>query len=202
MTIFARATPRYTVVAQALHWLLALALTGIVVLGLVMTHVKLAPALQFKLYQLHKSVGITILILAALRLLWRLTHTPPPPPNGMPMVEKLSAHAAHVVLYALMIGLPLVGWSIVSLSSFNLPTVLYGVLPWPHISALTHLPKPEKMYWEGVAKFVHAYGAYLLIALVALHALAALRHHFVLRDDVLQRMLPRFGRTKNAVLKV
>ena len=193
MTIQARPTVRYNAVAQALHWLLAIGLTWMVVMGLAMKHAGLDRATQFKIYQLHKSVGITILIVALLRLLWRLTHRPPPLPADMPATEKGAAHAAHVVLYGLMIGLPLVGWAMVSVSPFNLPTVLYGVVPWPHIPGLATLP--NKPYWENVAKFVHAYGAYLLIGLVSLHALAALRHHFILRDEVLRRMLP--GRRAN-----
>lgn len=182
------ASSHYTAVAQALHWLLALGLTAMVVLGLVMTHAGLSRLTQFKLYQLHKSIGITILLVALLRLAWRLAHRPPPLPRAMPAWEKGAAHASHVILYALMIGLPLVGWIMVSVSPFNLPTVLYGVVPWPHVPGLAHVA--NKPFWEGVAKTVHAYGAYLLIALVGLHAAAALRHHFVLRDDVLARMLP------------
>ena len=164
---------RYTAVAQALHWLLAFALTGIVAFGLVMAHVKLAPAMQFKLFQLHKSVGITILFLAVLRLLWRLTHPAPPLPPEMPPVERGAAHAAHVALYILMIGLPLVCWALVSVSAFNLPTMLYGLVRWPHIGVLAGLPRADKMIWEPVVKAVHAYGAYALIALVATHVLAA-----------------------------
>ncbi|MDX7951641.1 cytochrome b [Lichenihabitans sp. Uapishka_5] len=181
---------RYTAVAQAFHWLLALALIGIVIMGLAMAHAPLTPATKFKLYQLHKSVGITILALAVLRLLWRLTHRPPPLPADMPALEKAGAHGAHVVLYGLMIGLPLVGWALVSISPFNLPTVLYGILPWPHISALSSLPRATKAAWEPTVAFVHAYGAYLLIALVGVHVLAALRHHFIIGDDTLRRMLP------------
>ncbi len=198
-TIPVRPRQRYTAVAQALHWLLALALTGIVILGLVMAHVKLAPAIQFKMFQLHKSIGITILVLAVLRLLWRLTHRPPPLPADMPPLEKGGAHAAHVVLYLLMIGLPLIGWALVSISPLNLPTVLYGLVPWPHLSVLAGLPRPDKVYWEPVVQAMHAYGAYALIALVALHALAALRHHFILRDDILQRMLPRSSSSERSV---
>jgi cytochrome b561 len=181
---------RYTAVAQAFHWLLALALVAIVVMGLVMAHGPLPPATKFKLFQLHKSVGITILALAVLRLLWRLTHRPPALPSDMPPVERAGAHLAHLLLYGLMIGLPLVGWALVSISPFNLPTVLYGLVPWPHIEALSRLPRAEKTMWEPVVAALHAYGAYLLIGLVAVHALAALRHHFVLHDDVLRRMLP------------
>jgi cytochrome b561 len=188
----ARSTPRYTAVAQALHWLLALGLTAQVVLGLTMTHAGLARMTQFKFYQLHKSIGITILIVALLRLVWRLAHQPPALPDDMPGLEKSAAHSTHVLLYILMIGLPLVGWAMVSVSPFNLPTVLFGVVPWPHMPWLTGIA--DKPYWEAVAKWVHAYGAYLLIALVLLHAAAALRHHIVLRDDILARMVPGLRR--------
>lgn len=181
---------RYTAVAQAFHWLLALALIGIVVMGLAMAHAPLAPATKFKLFQLHKSVGITILMLAVLRLLWRVTHQPPPLPAEMPAIEKAGAYGAHAVLYLLMIGLPLVGWALVSISPFNLPTVLYGLVPWPHIAVLSGLSRATKTAWEPVFALVHAYGAYLLIAVVGLHVLAALRHHFLLGDDILRRMLP------------
>ena len=99
MTTFSvRTTPRYNAVAQALHWLLALALAGIVILGLVMKHADLAHMTQFRLYQLHKSIGITILIVAVFRLLWRLTHRAPALPAEMSAVEKAGAHASHVVL--------------------------------------------------------------------------------------------------------
>ena len=195
----ARPTPRYNAVAQALHWLLALGIVGMLILGLVMTHAGLPRLQVFKLYQAHKSIGITILIVALLRLLWRLTHRPPDLPEHMPEIEKRGAHAAHVILYMLMIGMPLVGWAMVSVSPFNIPTVLFGVVPWPHMPGLSSIS--NKPYWEGVAKFVHAYGAYALIALIALHALAALRHHFVLHDDILLRMLPRGQRAKSSDVK-
>ena len=182
------AGPRYTGVAILLHWLIAIAIVTIATLGLVMVNVKLAPVWQFRLYQWHKSVGITILLLAVLRLLWRLSHRPPPLPADMPRIERQAAESTHVLLYGLMLGLPLVGWALVSASPYNIPTVLYGVLPWPHLPVLPHLS--NKAAVEGVLKLVHAYGAFVLIGLVALHAAAALRHHLVIRDDVLRRMIP------------
>jgi polyisoprenoid-binding protein YceI/cytochrome b561 len=129
---------RYTTVAIALHWLIALAILAMLAIGLTMTHVKLAPVDKFKLYQLHKSIGLTILALALLRLGWRLVHRPPALPAAMPAWERGAAEGTHVLLYGFMIGLPLLGWAMVSASPFNLPTVLYGVLPWPH------LPIPDK----------------------------------------------------------
>ena len=179
---------RYTTVAIVLHWLIAAAIAPIASIGLVMKHVKLAPFTQFQLYQLHKSIGITILVLVALRLAWRLTHRPPPLPATMPKLEKHAAEGTHVLLYLLMLGMPLVGWALVSSSPLNIPTVLYGVIPWPHLPILPTLP--NKAAIEAALKIVHAYGAYVLIALVLLHVAAALRHHVVIRDDILRRMIP------------
>lgn len=179
---------RYTSVAIALHWVIALGIVAMLVMGLAMTHVKLTPFMQFKLYQLHKSIGITILLAAGLRLLWRVTHRPPALPDGMPGWEKGAAEGTHLLLYVLMIGMPLVGWALVSASPLNIPTMLYGVIPWPHIPifAQWHI----KSQAAPVLARIHAYGGYGLIALLLLHAGAALRHHLVLRDDVLRRMIP------------
>ena len=87
-----------------------------------------------------------------------------------------------------LLAMPLVGWAMVSASPYNIPTVLYGVIPWPHLPVLPELP--NKAAVEGVLKLVHSYGAWLLMALLLLHVGAALRHHLALRDDTLWRMLP------------
>ncbi len=187
---------RYTAVAIALHWLIAAAILTIASIGLVMMHVKLAPLTQFKLYQLHKSIGITILLLVVLRILWRVRHRPPALPVDMPPLERRAAEGTHVLLYGLMLGLPLVGWAVVSASPLNIPTVLYGVLPWPH------LPMPPgitKATLSPILGAIHAYGAYVLIALVGVHAAAALRHHFMIGDDILRRMIPGLPQPKRTL---
>lgn len=181
--------PRYGWVAIVLHWTIGLGILAMLVMGLAMTHGPLAPQQKFQLYQLHKSIGITILVAAVLRLLWRFTHRPPPLPGDMPRWEKGAAESTHVLLYALMIGMPLVGWALVSVAPLNIPTVLYGVVPWPHIP-LTAWFGWNKAQASGVLASVHAYGGYALIALFLLHAGAALRHHLVIRDGVLRRMIP------------
>lgn len=182
---------RYGAVAITFHWLIAAAIFTLIVLGLVMTKAGLAPARQFQLYQLHKSIGITVLLLSVLRLAWRLA-VKPPPLTGMPRLEKFLAEGAHLLLYVLIIGLPLSGWAMVSASKYNIPTVLYGLVRWPHMPLISTLP--NKALAEAALKLVHAYGAYVLIALLILHAGAALRHHFARRDDTLWRMLPLIRR--------
>ena len=179
---------RYTVVAILLHWTSALCVLALIGMGLVMTHAALAPMRQFQLYQWHKSVGIAVLALTAFRLAWRLSHRPPPHPAGMPARERHAASAAHGLLYLLLVGLPVTGWAVVSLSPFNIPTVLYGLTPWLQLPLAALVP--DQAAAEGALKLVHAYGAWLLTALLLLHVAAAVRHHLILRDDVLRRMLP------------
>jgi len=183
---------RYDAVAIGLHWLIALGILALIAIGLTMTHMDLGPMAKFQLYQLHKSIGITVLLAAAVRVLWRLTHRPPALPDAMPPLERKAAEGAHVALYAFLFFLPLTGWALVSASPFNIPTVLYGAVPWPHLPVLSTLE--DKAPVEHVLKLVHGKAAWLLIALVLVHAGAALRHHFILRDGILRRMLPAIPR--------
>jgi cytochrome b561 len=177
---------RYTSVAVVLHWLLALGILGLLMIGLAMTQLSLTPECLFSLYQLHKSLGVTVLLLVVVRLVWRLLHRPPAMPDTMPRFEKRAAESTHLLFYFLMLGLPLSGWALVSASVFNIPTVLYGVIPWPNMPGLSNLS--NKAPAEATLKALHAYGAWLLLAVLALHLGAVLRHQFILRDDVLRRM--------------
>jgi cytochrome b561 len=179
---------RYTLVAITLHWVMALGIFMLAGIGLVMTHLELGPLKQFQLYQLHKSIGITILLAAILRLAWRLTHRPPALPSSMARRLRTAAEGSHYLLYGFLFALPLTGWALVSASVLDIPTVLYGVVPWPHLPILPDLANKKPV--EDALKLVHGYGAWALIALVAGHAGAALHHHFIAKDDVLRRMLP------------
>jgi cytochrome b561 len=185
-------THTYSRVAIILHWVMALGIATFAAMGLVMTNIKLEPMRLFQMYQMHKSIGITVLLSAFLRLAWRLSHRAPDLPEAMSAVEKTAATAGHFLLYAFMFALPLTGWALVSASVLNIPTVLYGIVPWPDLPFLASLD--DKAPAEALLKLVHAYGAYALIGLVAVHTAAALRHHFIIRDDVLSRMLPHVRR--------
>ena len=184
------ATARYDSVAIALHWLSAIGVLALLAMGLIMTDLKPGSALQFQLYQWHKSVGITVAALTLLRILWRALHRPPALPQTMPRWEQGAAHLGHLGLYALLVAMPLSGWAVVSTSPFNLPTLLYGVVPFPHMPILSTLPDRRPI--NELVKELHESGAWLLIVLLLGHVGAALRHHLLLRDDVLRRMTPRF----------
>lgn len=179
---------RYDSVAIALHWVVALGILVQIVMGLGMAHLAIPISLKFQLYQLHKSIGITVLFAALLRVFWRLTHKPPALPAAMPAMERRAAEGAHLALYGFMLALPLTGWALVSVSPYNIPTVLFGLIPWPDLPILSTLA--DKTTADSVVGFIHSRLAWVLAAMVGLHVLAALRHHFVLRDGILHRMLP------------
>ena len=187
----------YTLVAIILHWVMAFGVLALAGIGLAMTHVNFDPLTVFKLYQLHKSIGITILLAAIVRLIWRFTHRPPALPAAMSRLTRKAAESSHILLYLLLIGLPLTGWALVSVSVLQIPTVLYATVPWPHIPVLSTLENKKPV--EDLFKLIHAYGAWALLALVAGHAAAALHHHFIAKDDVLRRILPR-SRNKSTSL--
>jgi cytochrome b561 len=155
-------TIRWNRFAQVLHWLIALLIV------------------ELRVYALHKSFGITVLVLVGLRLVWRLAHRDPPP-VPMPRWQHLAANAVHFLLYLLMFSMPLSGWLFNSASNF--PLQWFGLF---HLPALWG-PDPAVKVW---ARDVHYYGFWTLAALVALHAAAAFKHHYIDHDETLRRMLP------------
>ena len=187
--MFSTEAASYTRTAKILHWLIAGTILFMLALG---WSLDLLPKGETKFFflQLHKSIGITILLLSLVRLGWRLVHQAPPLPVSMLAWEKKAAAVVHVLLYVLMIGLPLSGWALVSASPRNIPTILFGVLPWPHLPVLSTLENKKEI--AGRLGDVHAAVAVMLAVLIAAHVAAALKHHFIVRDDVLLRMTPRF----------
>lgn len=182
-----RVTSRYSAVAMALHWAIALLIVLEIGLGLRME----GPpgAITFAVYQLHKSVGITILVLTLVRIGWRWTHRPPPPGDG-PSWEKRLAHAVHLGFYGLLLAIPLSGWLIVSASRTGIDTVLFGLVPFPHIPGIPGLEPAPRAAVEEAAETAHRLLGYALYGLLALHVLGALKHHLVDRDHGLARILP------------
>ncbi|MFO1272061.1 MAG: cytochrome b [Rubrivivax sp.] len=170
---------RYDGIAIALHWLLALMLAGSFSVGWYMHDLPLTP-LRLKLFNWHKWAGITILTLSALRLVWRLTHRPPP---DLPMApwQQRTAHWTHRLLYALFFAVPLAGWAYSSAAGF--PVVVFGVLPLPDFVSA------DRALAEAI-KPLHGALAWTLAVLVGVHVVAALKHQWIDRDRLLLRMMP------------
>ena len=187
-----RSLTRYSTVAIVLHWLIALLILANIVLAWTFQNIPKG-LLEFKLIQLHKSFGITVLLLSVLRLAWRLMNPPPPEPP-MPTWQRWAAATVHWGFYVIMIGMPLSGWAMVSTSSLNLPTMLYGVIPWPHIALLHDLPLASRKLWGAWMGNTHATLAWIAYGLIALHVAAALKHQFFDRDNLIYRMAPFLGR--------
>ena len=173
---------RYDIVAMSLHWLIASLLIYMLFFGEELMEVEdgggtFGPSL-------HTSIGSTILALSVLRLAWRLVNPPPAYPDGMAKWERMASPVTHLLFYILLIGIPLTGWlatpKFLSEEGISAGLTIFGAFPLPGAPS-TGLPM----------KSIHELGSNLGIALLALHVLAALKHHFINRDDVLRRMLPQ-----------
>jgi cytochrome b561/polyisoprenoid-binding protein YceI len=177
----------YSKVAVILHWLIAAAIVFQLALGWRMGEEPKGPGL-YALFQLHKSIGFTILFLSLFRLGWRLTHVAPPLPAGMPRWEQLAAKLTHLAFYGIMIGLPLSGWLLVSTSKINIPTLLFGQVPMPHLPWFVSLAADAKSGWHELAEDGHGLLAFATAGLLALHLGAVLKHQVLEKDEVFAHM--------------
>ena len=180
---------RYTTVAIVLHWLIAAAIIFQVILGWRMGDGPKG-ATTYAIFQLHKSIGITILLLSLGRLAWRLFNKPPPHPVAQPRWETIASHVVHVAFYVIMIGLPVTGWIIVSTSKLAIPTVLYGAIPWPHLPLLPELAAGPKHLWHEIGEVGHGLLVKTTYLLLLLHLGAVAKHQILDRDEVLGHMAP------------
>lgn len=169
--------------AKLLHWVVAVLVLGQIALGLAAVMWRLSP-LKLNLFVWHKSIGMLILALMALRLVWRLANRSTELPAGTPAWERRAARINQLLLYVLLAAMPVTGWIVNSAA--NVPFRIFWLIPLPPIV------DPGKAT-EDFAAGVHFALFCVLSVLLLFHIGAALRHHFVLRDDVLVRMLPRTG---------
>lgn len=173
---------RFPLFARLLHWTMAAAILAMLFIGVGM--VSTVSGTYHALLGFHRPLGICILVLAAIRLLYRTRYRAPPLPDDLPASQRIAAYASHVLLYVLMFLQPLVGWGMLSAGGY--PVVLFGGVALPPI-----LPHSDVIYaWLRPA---HTVIGYAFFALVVLHLCAALFHALVRRDDVLQSMAG-FGR--------
>ncbi|MES1975547.1 MAG: cytochrome b [Pseudomonadota bacterium] len=170
---------RYSRGAIWLHWVIAVLVIVNLLIGLL--HESLLDGVKGAI-PLHKSIGITVLALTLARIAWRLGHRPPPLPASMTGWSRLAAHAAHAGLYALLLALPLTGWIMTSGAKVPRPTSFFGLFDLPLL--------PVSRALGGAAHESHGLLGWVMLLLVGIHVAAALRHHFMLRDSVLARMIP------------
>lgn len=180
---FRNTTERWGALSQLVHWLIVALILAQYVLARIAEDLPLGNEKIAALAR-HKSVGITILVLAVLRLLWRWRGAVPPMPATARPYEQTSARVTHVLLYALLFLQPLTGWMMSS--ALNFPVSWFGLVQLPDLVSPSH---PLFDFFHGAHEML--FNALCIIAL--LHAAAALRHHFVLKDDVLRRMLPKLA---------
>lgn len=172
---------RWGSVSQLLHWLVVLLILGQGTVGLLMGELDNGPD-KIRVYALHKSFGLTILALVALRLAWRLYAGKPRPVPGMPHWQQDVATLTHWMLYALLFAMPLSGWLLNSAAGF--PLQWFGLVNLPAIADRDH-------DMRELAEDLHEWMFWALVALALVHAAAALYHHLFRRDATLARMLPR-----------
>ncbi len=171
---------RWGGVSQSLHWLIVLLIIGQGSVGLWMQEMHNSPD-KIQLYALHKSFGLTILALVVLRLLWRLYAGAPGPVPGTPTWQQRIARVTHWLLYALLLAMPLSGWTLNSAAGF--PLQWFWLFNLPAITGQDH-------DLRELAGEAHQWLFWLLIATATLHAAAAFYHHLFMRDATLSRMLP------------
>ena len=188
---------RYAGGAILLHWLTAAAFAFQIGLGWRMGALR-GPE-TFAVFQLHKSIGITILLLTIARIAWRLMFPPPPFSATLRPLERRLAHAVHMGFYLLLLALPLSGWLIVSSSKVAVPTFLYGTVPWPHVPGIAGLSPAARQGVNDAAASAHVVMVWIALLAIALHVAGALKHQLFDRGHDLARMVPMPHRILSAV---
>lgn len=191
---------RYSTVAIALHWLIALLILLLIPMGWWMTNAISDPATQaqaYRLFQLHKALGFLVLALTIIRIVWRWGHRPPPLPANMKRWEGFAARTIQFTFYALLLALPLSGWIYVSAgwavgqdSALDVATSWFGMFTIPHLAPIADLAEETRRAIAFITVGAHEWLAWGAVTLVALHAGAAVKHRIIDRDSVLASMLP------------
>ena len=171
---------RWGAVSQLLHWTVVLLIVGLATVGLLMTEMPNTPR-KIEIYALHKSFGLTVLALAAIRLAWRIYAGTPAPVPGTPRWQARIASLTHALLYVVLFAMPLTGWLFNSAAGY--PLQFFGLFNLPALTG-----SDESL--RETALSLHKAGFWVLLSLVVLHAGAAFYHHLFLEDATLRRMLP------------
>ncbi len=185
-------SPGYTAVAVALHWLTAACVLALFVAGKLMSGADEVLGFEntIRLYQWHKSLGVLVFVLTIMRIGWRLAHRPPDMPAWVNPWQARAARITHIAFYALLLLIPLSGWAVVSASTFQVPTVLFGLVRLPHIPLFQGAGDPEAT--AALTEEIHEWLGWAMAVLVALHVAGAMSHHFGSKRGYLRRIW--FGR--------
>lgn len=175
---FKNSSNRFGIIAISLHWIIAVLIIGLLALGLYMVNLPISLE-KLKLYGWHKEYGFLVLFLAIFRIIWRLGNQMPE--LALPMLEKIAARSMHWAFYFFMFAMPISGWLITSAA--GLPASFFGLFTLPNLVA------PDE-HNRVLFEWVHEWLGYALIAAIMLHTAAALKHHFINKDDILRRMFP------------
>lgn len=181
------ATRRYSGIAMLLHWLIAALIVWGFALGWVMTDIPGITPTKLRYFSWHKWIGVTVLALVLVRIVWRATHAAPPLPAAMRAWERFGAHAGHAALYALMVAIPVTGY--LYSSAAGIQVVYLGIWPLPVLIG------PDTAL-KAALRIVHVSLNYTLLAVVAVHLLAVVKHQWLDRQRLLARMLP-FGSVRD-----
>jgi cytochrome b561 len=168
---------RYSSIARALHWILAI----LIIFNLFLGFAHDALPREWKVMPIHKSIGLSVLALTVARILWRFTRETPPLPAAMPVWEKRAAHVTHFAFYAFMLVMPLTGW--IMSSAGDQPLNWFFLFDVPKFA----VSKGDAIV--GISGESHEIMGFAWAVLIIVHVLAALRHHFILKDGVLRRMI-------------
>lgn len=171
----------YGSVAKAFHWVVAILIIGLLAVGFYMGGLPKEDPSRMGIYGLHKALGITVLAVVSVRLLWKSVNVRPVLPASMSKIEKCGAQIGHALLYVFAFAMPLSGWAMSSAAGY--PVSMFGLFNMPMLVG------PDKDLAKAMNE-LHGNMAIALIAILVLHIVAALFHHFVRKDNVLIRMLP------------
>jgi cytochrome b561 len=169
----------YGIIAILIHWSMAVIVLGMIALGWYMTDLTISLQ-KLKLFGLHKEWGVLVLFLVTLRLGWRMMNNIPPLPQHIPYLQRAAAHGMHYALYTLLFIIPISGWLMTSAAGLSIS--FFGLFMLPDLIT----PHRE---WLHILETVHGWLAYTLLALIILHATAALKHHFIDKDTILRRII-------------
>ncbi len=175
----AASPPAYTPVARALHWIMAVLVLTMVPLGIVIAN-QWGGGMQTWLYNLHKSLGVVVAVLIVVRIGYRLGHAPAPLPPDISAPQRFLAGAVHLLLYALLLAQPFVGW--IATAAYPAPVPMFGLFTMPAIW-------PADRALSDFLFIVHRAMGVSIGVLASMHIAAALHHHFIRRDGVLRRMI-------------